>query len=389
MPLLGLADRRYVLLVIDDRSGTIGTRLSCSELVADVVAAASPEEAWAALTTGRRYSAVVMGGTDPDLAEAARGAGIPIVRVPHAWPPAALAQAIEAVSAPVVQADRPLQLGPAPCPASFAKGRRSEGHLVAVCGPGGTGVSTVAAQLAAARAVGTPAPENAVLLADLARRADQAFLHRIEETSAGLLPLIQAGRCRPITAADIHRATVAVAGFRLLPGLRRPEHWTAVSRPAFDEILSRLVERFHLVVADITGDFEGEADGGSIDVEDRNHPARASARAADVVVVVGRWGTNGGRRLTQLINELLDLGVEPARIQPVVTRSDGYGLGGQTESVGPRVCGLPAATIVLTPATPRQRLAATLADRLATVGRPDRGPALVPVRPGSLGCGAP
>ncbi len=355
--------------------------------------------------TGRRFSAVLVRGGDAHLAEAARRATIPVVSVGRAWPPAALAEAIEAVAAPLVQADQPPALGPAPGPASYPEGGRSEGRLVAVCGPGGTGASTVAAQLAAALAaapaVGSRATGNLVLLADLARRADQAFLHRVEEAPAGLLALIQAGRYRPLMGPDIQRATVGVAGaragagagsgagagagFRLLPGLRRPRHWTAVTPSAFDQVLSCLLELFDLVVADITGDLEGEADGGSIDVEERNHPARACAGAADVVVVVGRWGANGARRLTQLVNELLDLGVEPARIQPVVTRSDGYGRWRQPQSAGPRMCGLPAAPVALSPGTPGAAVAAVVAARLDRIARPERGPALVPVRPGSLG----
>ena len=49
-----------------------------------------------------------------------------------------------------------------------------------------------------------------------------------------------------------------------------------------------------MTVADVTGDVEGEDDGGSVDVEERNHLARAATTSsADVVVVVGAPGLKG------------------------------------------------------------------------------------------------
>jgi hypothetical protein len=234
--------------------------------------------------------------------------------------------------------------------------------------------------------VGRPGPR--VLLADFARRSDQAFLHGLEDPGAGLLPLVDAARYRPITAADVRCHTVARHRFRLLAGLRHPWHWTAVSPTAFDQLLTVLPTLFDLVVADITGDFEGEADSGSCDVEERNHIARRTARAADLVVVVGGPGANGGRRLSQVVDDLLDLGVDPARIQPAVRASAPH-----------RICGLPTAAVELPPMArtpgrllPRQTVlpvAAAVVDLLSRLPAPDRRPALVPVVPGSLGCLAP
>ncbi len=115
-----------------------------------------------------------------------------------------------------------------------------------------------------------------LLLADFALRADQAFLHGAEDAPTGLLDLVEAGRYRPLSAVDARRHTLALGSRRLLPGLRRPEHWTAVSPPAFDAMLTGLLRFFGLVVADITGEFEGEVETGSLDVEERNHMARAT-----------------------------------------------------------------------------------------------------------------
>jgi hypothetical protein len=403
VPLLSLAPRRYVLLVVDDRARSITTRLKCSALAAEVVTCASPEQACSALVTGRRYSAVVTHAAAPGLAAMAARAATPILSVGRGLPPGALASALATVATEVPQADAEVPsgsgVGPEPTLGSFPGRPGPAGRLVAVCGPGGTGSSSVAAALAAAwgsepaarpqAPAAPPVPPAGggrarVLLADMALHADQAFLHGLDQPPSGLLQLVEVGRYRPVTAVDVGRHTIAASGGRLLPGLRRPGHWTAITPAAFDEVLTGLRGLFDLVVADITGDFEGEADGGSMDVEERNHMSRRTAASADVVVVVGRPGANGARRLTQLVNDLLDLGVDPARIQPLANR---------------RLCGLPAAPIVLPvtgggpggllPPGAAQPLVGAVAGMLARSPSPHRRPSLVAVTPGSLGCAAP
>lgn len=78
---------------------------------------------------------------------------------------------------------------------------------------------------------------------------------------------------------------------------------------------------FQAVVADITGDFEGESEGGSIDVEERNHLARATAQRAAVVVTVGAPGMKGVHSLAGLIRSLVQIGVPGERIVPAINRS--------------------------------------------------------------------
>jgi hypothetical protein len=228
------------------------------------------------------------------------------------------------------------------------------------------------------------------LLADLALQADQAFLHGVAEPGTGLLHLADAARYRSIEAAQVQRHTVAVALGRLLPGLERPHHWTAVRPAAFDNVLATLISLFDVVVADVTGELEGEVDSGSIDLEERNHMARRATATADVVVAVGGPGRHGARRLALLVDELLDHGVDPARIQPVVNRV----------SLPPAphgVCGLPARPVALAdvagldgllPAAVIQPLAAAVEGILSDQPPPPRGPDLVRVAPGSLGSDA-
>ena len=78
---------------------------------------------------------------------------------------------------------------------------------------------------------------------------------------------------------------------------------------------------FRLVVADVSGDFEGEADGGSVDVEERNHLSRAAALRSTVVLVVGLPGLKGTHSLANLVRELARSGVPGERILPVLNRS--------------------------------------------------------------------
>lgn len=372
--------------------------------------------AWSALRSGRRFSGVLAADADAELVEAATAAGVPVLSTLD--------------DAHLVAVPDPGWGGTG----SALAGGDAGGRLVAVCGTGGTGASTLAAAVAARGAGilglvespqflhgqwgvpgtgtakaggmsdlggmlhrGGPAEHDEradhggrVLLADFALRAEQAYLHRLGEPAYGLLDLVAMARVRPLTDEDVRRGTHPVAGYRLLTGLRRPAHWTAVAPDAFDVVFDGLRRRFELVVADVTGEFEDEPETGSADVADRNHMARRTAASADVVLAVGRCGAAGRRRLAALVDDLLDHGVEPARIQPVA---------GDAESVTDHpvsLCGLPALPVPV-PWRRGPHGAASAGDGLeavvdavallvAQLPRPDRAPRLARVEPGALGC---
>jgi hypothetical protein len=82
-----------------------------------------------------------------------------------------------------------------------------------------------------------------------------------------------------------------------------------------------LRQAFQVVVADTTGDLEGEAEGGSVEVEERNHLARSSVLHSSVVVAVGAPGMKGVYSLAALIRSLTRIGVTGSRIVPVINRS--------------------------------------------------------------------
>jgi hypothetical protein len=119
---------------------------------------------------------------------------------------------------------------------------------------------------------------------------------------------------------------VAERGYDLLLGLRRHRDWTALRPRAVEASLAALLRAYRVVVADIEADVEGEAECGSLDVEERNTFARSAARAADVVLVVGCSEMKGVHALVREVRSLLELGIAAERVTPVINRS----------SLGPR-----------------------------------------------------
>lgn len=351
----------------------------------------SPEELRARMATGRPVSAVLVDGTlaalDRDLSEAIAASGSALIVVADgpvrrdlaalgasAWlestfGPVELLDFLVAFARPVRRAvDVPGDTGPEPVPLGTAR-------LFAVCGPGGTGASTVAIALAeglAGRtgrqakggaggaagagsslgrlsasirtaAAGKPTPADLdlgvdlgvgvdlgraatasrptrIVLADLCRHADQAMLHDARQALDGVQELSEAhgtGRLSPEQTAALCFA-VPERGYFLLAGLRRAKAWPAVKPRAFAAALNSLRAAFDVVVADVDSDLESEADCGSMDVEDRNVMNRTTVLAADAVLVVGRAGMKGVHALVRTIHEVAAAGVHPARIVPVV-----------------------------------------------------------------------
>jgi hypothetical protein len=309
---------RYVLLLLASPDapwvGRLQRRLAAVAWPAELIHCGQPHEARARLTSGRKHSALVIAaGTplDPDLADAAEAAGVPVIAFRTDAGRLDLGQAH-----PVPWGDRlppwlGLLLGTATGPACH------QGQLVGLCGPGGTGASVVAMAMAQGLA-----PANDLVLADFARRSHQALLHRVAAGAAGLLDLVGRLRGRCLSSREVRAATVAVDGqpYRLLPGPWRPHHWTAVDSRTFDVALQALRTAFELVIADITGDFDGEAETGSLEVEERNHPSRQVALAADLVVLVGGAGVTARHATADTDERLRALGVESSRILTCTNR---------------------------------------------------------------------
>ena len=191
-----------------------------------------------------------------------------------------------------------------------------------VCGSGGTGSSTAA--IALAQGLGDDVRYGGmVLLADFARNGEQAMLHDARDVVPGVQELVDAHRTGRPSMEDVRALTFNVVDrrYQLLLGLRRSRNWAALRPRAFAAGFESLLRGWRVMVCDTDADLEGEDDGGSIDVEERNLLARATAARADVVFAVGSPGMKGLHALVRTIGELLDHGVAPERIVAVINRA--------------------------------------------------------------------
>jgi hypothetical protein len=308
-------------------------------IAAEFIKCVSADEVRARLASGRRHSALLVDAASPsfdrDVVDAARAAATPVIAVRSARSPVFAASDLGIVAELPGDFSRDDLLGvlTAYCqpigrgdqlPAALGDAMPSPwlGQLITVCGPGGTGASTVAIALAQGYGADLRYGRR-VVLADLARRADQAMLHDAQDLGPGTQELVEAHRLGRPDADEVWRLTFDVPrrGYRLLLGLRQPEAWSALRPRAIDASIEGLRRAFQVVVADVTGDLEGEAEGGSADVEERNHLARGAALHSSVVVAVGGPGMKGVYSLAYLVRSLIAIGASPGRIVPVINRS--------------------------------------------------------------------
>ncbi len=354
--LLGLAPARAEWFRI------VGQWAAAAVLPAEFIRCVSVEELRARLRSQRAFSAVLVDaglpGLDRDLIATATELGCAVLVVEAAssgrdWlalgaagmlhPPFGrdeLLEVLAATSRPIRDASLPVS---DPDPSASPPTR---GSLVTVTGPGGTGASIAAIALAQGLAAGegrvprsrrerrgratSTAQQGSgagrplsVLLADLCRNADQAMLHDSHVLVPGLQELVEAHRGGSPTRATVLDQTFEVAdrGYRLLLGLRRSHHWVALRARALGAALDSLQYCVDVVVADVEADLEGEAETGSIDVEERHLLARAAVARSAAVVVVGEGSTKGTHALVRTICDVVGAGVPASRVLPVFTRA--------------------------------------------------------------------
>lgn len=307
----------------------VGRWANSGSLAIEFLRCVSGPEARAHLTGGRAVSALLVDASldaDRDLIELASAHGAAVIAVADPrrrrdWSglgvtvqlepdfgPDDLASALEA-AAPLVDDLARHE----PDPLETGGSAKPSGRLIGVVGGGGVGVSTVAASLAQelARDEG-----GGVCLADFALTADQAIAHDARDLVPGVQELAEAHRHGSPAPERVREMTFAVPnrGYRLLLGLRRPHDWTALRSRSVEAATRGLLNAFDLVVADLDAVLEGEAQTGSLDVEERHVLARTAAHLADVIVVVGRSDLLGVHRQLTVVRALLDHGVEGERI---------------------------------------------------------------------------
>ena len=336
-----MSDDRWVVLgLAHPRAGWFSELARWSTAAAipvDFVKCVSPDEVRARLTGGRAYSALLIGGDvgglDRDLVDATRTTGAAVIVVdppanrewgelgvngllPGSFERSDL-MAVLTEYAPPINRVTPM-LTDNPVEHTF----EWRGHLLAVTGSGGTGASTVA--MAAAQGLASDASNaGMVVLADLARNGEQAMLHDARDVVPGVQELAEAHRSGRLGSDEVRSMVFDAAGrgYHLLLGLRRRRDWTAIRPRAFEAALDGLRRSYRFVVADVDNDLEGEAETGSIDVEDRNLIARTTITQADLVVVVGTASTKGVHALCRELRAMRSFGVPTERLVPVINRA--------------------------------------------------------------------
>lgn len=302
----------------------------------------SAEEVDAVLGSGRRVSALLadagLASIDRDLVGRARDAGTPTLvmddgRTHRDWEslgaaevlapgldPDGLMEALSRHCRPVDRPDRRIARAAFDAPAE----RRAP--LIGVTGGGGAGSSTLAA--AVAQLYGELSPARAdnspdVVLVDAAARGDQAMFHDIGDVIPGLPELVDALRIDELDPAELDPFLFDVAErpYRLLLGPRRPRDWVTL-RPRNVAATLDLLRRHHgVVVVDHDRELDGEAETGSVDVEELHGVARTVVAGAELVLAVGTPGLKGVHDLVRLLDELDEAGVPVDRVLPVVNRA--------------------------------------------------------------------
>lgn len=337
-----MSTERYVVLgLAQARSSwfrSMAQWANSGTIPAEFVKCVSGEEMRARLASGRPFSAALVDAAlpalDRDLVDAARAAGCVTVAVddrrggsdwialgvvgvlPDFFDPKALLDVLSGHAAMIGRGDT--------LPGEAAPGQDApwQGTVAAVCGAGGTGVSTVAVALAQGLA-DDARHGRSVLLADLALHAEQAMLHDARDVVPGVQELVEAHRSRRVPPDEVRALAFDVheRGYQLLLGLRQARSWTAIRPRAFEAAFEALRGAYRVVVCDIDADLEGEEEGGSIEVEERHVMSRTAALRADVVFVVGLPGMKGLHSLVRVLNELRSVGVAADRVVPVVNRA--------------------------------------------------------------------
>jgi septum formation inhibitor-activating ATPase MinD len=342
-----MADRYVVLGAARARSswfGAVASWANAAILPIDFLKCLTVEELVARLRRSAVSAVLVDGalaGVDRSLFDAARNADVAVLvvadpRVDRDWTTIGAAGSLDqdfdadALIRLLGTTARPIhsaaldRTSDAVVDVTTTRGARYRGELVVMCGRGGSGVSTLAIALAQGL-VGRPAHRGAVALADLALEADQAMYHDAHDVVPGVHELVDAhalGRPDGETVRSM-LFDVERRGYALLLGMPRSRVWTALSGRGIEFALDGLRSAFRWVVTDVTAEFDGEAETGSIDLEERNALARTAVVDASCVVVVGDATLRGLRSIPRIGRELVELGVPVDRILPVVNRFSG------------------------------------------------------------------
>ncbi|MEO2170307.1 MAG: hypothetical protein ABGY25_01230, partial [Acidimicrobiales bacterium] len=282
--------------------------------------------------TGRPFSAVLVDhrtvGLDRELVRRASAAGCPVIVVGGADDPgrlASLGATAHMVDPPNLQ-DLDGMLARHATPIGriddLRLGLRAEdgpvgwtGRMVAVTGPGGTGASTVARLLAAALA-DDPRMYSSVLLVDACLEADQAHMHGITDSQVDLQAAARAHRNGDPVDSELRALTFVPAGHRhrLLPGIRQRRDWPTIGGPSLEAALGNLRDHHLATIVDVDPYVDLAPTHQPVGPTTPGEPARIVFGMADLVLVVGRAGSDSVRSLARVRANLADSGLPAERV---------------------------------------------------------------------------
>ena len=381
-----MAAGRYVVLGLAQARSpwfrSVAQWSNSASIPVEFVKCMSPIELRAHLASGRAFSALLVDGAlptlDRDLVDTANEAGCSVIvvddlRVTRDWTALGASTVINPVferkdlldvlvvhASPITRGD----VVPGDEDARPRAGWRAK--VAMVCGPGGTGASTVSIALAQGLAEDLRYG-GMVLLADLALHGEQSMLHDARDVVPGVQELVDAHRSGRPPVEEIRGFTFDVEErrYQLLLGLRRSRSWAAIRPRAFAAAFDSMTRGWRALVCDTDADLEGEDDGGSVDVEDRHVMARTVSSHADVVFAVGLPGMKGVHSLVRVLGELLDHDVPAERIVPLFNRAakGGRARAELTSAVASLLHGRPAAARLPSPIfLPERRVEEALRD---------------------------
>lgn len=320
--------------------GDVAHWANTSQIPVEFLKCVSVAEVRARLAAGRPVSALLVdsgaAGLDRDLIDAAAGRSTAVIvvtdpRIDRDWtalganavlPDAFDAPTLLSCLAAHAQTIRTATDPVTPDVTTDDHVGRWRGRLVAVTGGAGAGSSTVAMSVAQGLAR-LPGNAGSVVLADLAGCGDLAMYHDVRDVMPGLQELVEAHRSATPSRAAVRRLLYDIdeRGYSLLLGLRRSRDWTTLRPRALDAAVESLRTSFRVVVADVHPEFDGEAETGSVDLEERNGPSRVAVSGADTVVVCGEATLKGIHSLVRTERDLVAAGVDGDQLLRVVTRA--------------------------------------------------------------------
>lgn len=197
--------------------------------------------------------------------------------------------------------------------AEVSRPRSSRGKVIAVWGTGGSpGRSCVARDLAH-----TLGERGRTLLIDAdIHHPSLAQLLALDQETSAIVAVARAINMGEKSPEAIKGASVEIATFDFLPGLNAGHRWREIPRPVADRLWEMVRERWDYVVVDCAA--EAEPQGYGFEME-RDGLTLSLLESADDVLIVGRAGPVGLRRLVDHVARAVELGVADPYV--VVTRT--------------------------------------------------------------------